>query len=56
MKKINKNYRNIVGINTSLLLLGLFGVIQPTTSALLHNVSTMVISAASMRPCLETKA
>lgn len=56
MKKINKNYRNIVGINTSLLLLGLFGVIQPTTSALLHNVSTMIISAASMRPCLETKA
>lgn len=52
MGKINSNFRSIILINTSLLLLGLLGYIQPTTSALLHNVSTMSISGKSMRPCL----
>ncbi|GAA0078608.1 heavy metal translocating P-type ATPase [Clostridium sp. CTA-5] len=52
MVKINKNYRNILWFNTSLLVLGLFGYIRPTTSAVLHNLSTMGISADSMRPCL----
>lgn len=52
MNRINNNYRDIVLINTSLLLLGVFGYIEPTTSALLHNVSTMVIGGKSMRPCL----
>ncbi|WP_252225534.1 heavy metal translocating P-type ATPase [Clostridium sp. ZBS2] len=52
MLKINKNYRNILLFNTSLLVLGLFGYIRPTTSAVLHNLSTMGISADSMRPCL----
>mgnify|MGYP001229642250 CR=1 FL=1 len=55
ISKINKNYRDIVLINTSLLLLGLFGYIKPTTSALLHNISTMAISAKSMGPCLNKK-
>ncbi|MDF2885520.1 MAG: cation transporter ATPase, partial [Clostridiaceae bacterium] len=53
MGKINSNFKNIIVINTSLLLLGLLGYIQPTTSALLHNVSTMAISGKSMRPCLK---
>ena len=39
-------------INTSLLALGIFGILPPTTTALLHNASTMAISAASMRPYL----
>ena len=34
MKRIHKNYRMIVGINTALILLGVGGIIQPTTSAL----------------------
>lgn len=41
MKKIQKNYRFIVGFNSILIALGVGGVIQPTTSALLHNGSTM---------------
>lgn len=48
MKRIQGNYRMIVGINTSLILLGACGVLQPTTSALLHNTSTLAISLKSM--------
>ena len=55
MKKISDNYRNILVINTCLLLLGVSGYIKPTTSAILHNASTMAISAASMRPCINNK-
>ena len=44
MKRIHKNYRMIVGINAGLIVLGVAGVIQPTTSALLHNTSTLAIS------------
>lgn len=53
MKKINRNFNFILLFNTSLLLLGVTGYIKPTTSALLHNFSTMGISAVSMRPCLQ---
>ncbi|MFR7505883.1 MAG: heavy metal translocating P-type ATPase, partial [Mediterraneibacter faecis] len=37
MKRIHMNYRNIVGINSGLILLGVTGIVQPTVSALLHN-------------------
>lgn len=49
MKRIERNYRKIVTINTALILLGVSGVIQPTTSAMLHNVSTLLISLDSMK-------
>ncbi|MBR1865778.1 MAG: heavy metal translocating P-type ATPase [Lachnospiraceae bacterium] len=49
MKRIHKNYRMIVGFNTGLIVAGVAGVIQPTTSALLHNTSTLVISMNSMK-------
>ena len=49
MKRIECNYRKIVTINTALILLGVGGVIQPTTSAMLHNVSTLLISLDSMK-------
>jgi heavy metal translocating P-type ATPase len=52
MKRIQKNYRTIVGFNAGLILLGVGGVIQPTTSALLHNASTLVISLKSMKNLL----
>ena len=39
MKKIKNNYRAIVGINGSLIGLGVLGVITPTTSAFVHNAS-----------------
>lgn len=52
MKRIQKNYRAIVGINTGLIVCGVAGVIQPTTSALLHNTSTLAISLKSMKNLL----
>lgn len=52
MKRIRKNYKVIVGINASLIALGVAGVFQPTTSALLHNTSTLVISMKSMKNLL----
>lgn len=54
MARIQKNYRRIVVINTALILLGVGGVIMPTTSALLHNMSTLIISLRSMENLLET--
>jgi len=55
-ERINKNYRCILGVNTLLLLLGIGGVITPAASAVLHNTSTMLLSAMSMRPYLTGKA
>ena len=52
MDKIHKNYRRIVGINGSLIELGVTGVIQPTMSALLHNTSTLLIGMDSMKSVL----
>ncbi len=49
MKRIRKNYRTIVGFNTGLIAAGVTGMIQPTTSALLHNSSTLLIGLKSMQ-------
>ena len=54
MKRIGKNYHQIIGINAGLIVSGIAGVLQPTTSALLHNTSTLLISLRSMKnllPC-----
>ena len=48
MKRIHKNYRMIMGINSTLIVLGVAGIIPPTTSALLHNTSTIAISLKSL--------
>ena len=53
MRRIQKNYRSIVGINATLILLGVTGILQPTTSALLHNMSTLTISLTNMKNLLE---
>ena len=53
MKRIRANYRFIVGFNGMLIGLGVAGVIQPTTSALLHNTSTLVIGVKSMTNLIE---
>lgn len=53
MKRIRHNYRTIVGFNTALILLGIGGILQPATSALLHNTSTLAISLSNMRNLLE---
>ncbi|MDR1655312.1 MAG: heavy metal translocating P-type ATPase, partial [Treponema sp.] len=52
ISRISGNYRNILVTNSALLALSLAGIINPGTSALLHNVSTFLISAASNRPYL----
>lgn len=52
MKRIQSNYRFIVGFNSGLIVLGVTGVIQPTTSALLHNTSTLAIGLKSMKNLL----
>mgnify|MGYP004429777443 CR=1 FL=1 len=49
IKKINRNYRTIVSFNSGLIVLGVLGIIPPTTSALLHNTSTLLISMNSMK-------
>lgn len=53
MKRIHGNYRKIVGINSGLIALGVLGLIPPTTSALLHNTSTLVISLESMKNIID---
>ena len=49
MKRIDANYRKIVGINSALIVLGVASIIQPTTSALFHNTSTLLITLDSMK-------
>ena len=48
MQRIDRNYRFIIGFNLGLILLGVAGVLQPATSAMLHNLSTLGISLDSM--------
>ena len=52
MKRIHHNYRTIVSFNTLLIVLGVAGVIPPTTSALCHNTSTLLIGVNSMKNLL----
>ena len=53
VKRINGNYSKIVGINGGLIGLGVFGIIQPTTSALVHNLSTLAIGLHSTTNLME---
>lgn len=55
MGRIDRNYRFIVSFNLMLIILGVTGVIQPTLSALLHNMSTLGISLRSMTNLLPEK-
>ena len=52
MHRIKRNYCVIVGFNAILIVSGVAGIIQPTTSALLHNTSTIVISLEGMKKLL----
>lgn len=53
IRRISRNYRMIVGFNAGLIGLGVAGIIMPTTSALLHNTSTLVIGLKSMQNILD---
>ena len=55
MERIRFNYRTIVGFNTGLIVLGLFGLLTPSMSALLHNASTIVIGVNSTTKLLDDK-
>lgn len=48
MVRIRSNYRSIMSFNTALIVLGVVGVIPPTTSAFLHNASTLAFTLKSM--------
>ncbi|WP_191017988.1 heavy metal translocating P-type ATPase [Treponema zioleckii] len=52
MERIRGNNAMIIGINTSLIALGLAGTISSSTAALLHNGSTVAISMSAMRPLI----
>lgn len=52
MKRIDSNYRSIVGINAGLIGAGVLGFIPPTTSAMFHNASTLGITLNSMKNLL----
>ena len=53
MERIHGSYRFIVGFNLTLIALGVAGVLPPTTSALLHNGSTLGISLRNMTDLLK---
>ena len=53
LKRIDFNYRFIIGFNLGLIALGAGGILAPTTSALFHNTSTIVIGLQSMTDLLD---
>ncbi len=55
LDKINSNYRNIVAVNGTLLVLGVMGVIPPSTSSMVHNLSTMLFGAMSTKSVLKDR-
>ncbi|MBR3813843.1 MAG: heavy metal translocating P-type ATPase [Spirochaetaceae bacterium] len=55
MRKIDVNNGGIVAVNTTFMLLGLFGFISPSLAAILHNASTVAFSVNAMRPVLTGK-
>ena len=52
LDKINSNYHKIVGINGTLIALGILGIITPSTSSTIHNLSTMLLGIASTKSVL----
>ena len=53
MARIHGNYRKIISFNFMLICLGVAGVLPPATTALLHNISTLMISLKSMTNLLD---
>ena len=52
LDKINNNYHNIIAVNGSLLVLGVLGIIPPSTSSMIHNLSTMLFGVMSTKSVL----
>ncbi|MBQ9348389.1 MAG: heavy metal translocating P-type ATPase, partial [Oscillibacter sp.] len=55
MERVQRNYRFIMGFNGTLLALGALGVLNPASSALLHNLSTLLAGLHSMTPLLRER-
>ena len=55
MRRINRNYRFVMGFNGSLILLGAFGFLAPAASALLHNTSTILLSMDCLTDLLDAR-
>ena len=53
MRRINRNFRFVMGFNGALIVLGAFGILPPATSALLHNTSTILLSMDCLTGLLE---
>ena len=53
MKRIDRNYRFVMGFNGCLIALGAFGLLPAATSALLHNGSTILLSMDCLTPLLK---
>ena len=47
-KRVRANYRFVLTFNSALIALGALGILQPASSAMLHNLSTIGISLKSM--------
>ncbi len=54
-KRIDNNYHGIMGFNGALIVLGVLGILQPTTTAILHNTSTILFGLHSMTNLLPEK-
>ncbi len=53
-KRVHSNYRFVLSFNSTLIVLGAMGILQPATSAMLHNLSTIGISLKSMTNIIQT--
>ena len=53
MERIHSNYRFVIGFNSTLIALGLSGIMSPSSSALLHNGSTILTGVKSMTNLLD---
>lgn len=53
MKRIETNYRFVIGFNFGLIALGVMGILPPATSAVLHNLSTLGVSLHSMTDLID---
>ena len=55
MDRIHSNYRFVIGFNSTLIALGLSGIMSPSSSALLHNGSTILTGVKSMTNLLDNQ-
>lgn len=53
--RIHSNYRFVIGFNSTLIALGLSGIMSPSSSALLHNGSTILTGVKSMTNLLDNQ-